>query len=121
MEAYPEIAACLSRPPGGSARYPYLGLLPDAEAALRDAFARLPERFDLWVTRAAIDAGLFGPAVPHPELRHRIGDLIALPRDTACLWRADVAPEIRRIRGIHGGLSEAEMLVPLIVMDGHCA
>lgn len=58
-----------------------------------------------------VDAGLYGPGDLHPDLHNRLGDLTVLSRrgarlaDSARPWRA---------KSWHGGLSEWEMIVPLL-------
>jgi hypothetical protein len=54
---------------------------------------------------------LFGAGELAPELKHRVGDLIALARENF-YWEER---EEVKMRGRHGGLAEQEMLVPLIV------
>jgi hypothetical protein len=58
-----------------------------------------------------VDAGLFGPGTPHPEIFNRIGDLIVAAKGSAYWWWA--AKENPLI-GRHGGLSADEMLVPFL-------
>jgi predicted AlkP superfamily pyrophosphatase or phosphodiesterase len=59
----------------------------------------------------AIEAGLFGPGPRHPEIFHRVGDLIVLSRPGY-----HMIDSIRKgpTRSKHGGLSEYDMLVPFM-------
>jgi hypothetical protein len=59
--------------------------------------------------------GWFGPGAPHPRLAERIGDYILVMKDGYAI--RDVLPGERRHAqiGVHGGTSEDEMLVPLVV------
>lgn len=59
----------------------------------------------------AIGAGLFGKITDHPELIHRLGNLIITPRQGIRL-----TDKIRNFVSIsrHGGLSDWEMLVPFM-------
>jgi len=62
-----------------------------------------------------LEAGLFGPprGRTHPETLERLGDLIAIPRGRQALyWPYDPF----ELKGRHGGLSDEEMLVPLIAL-----
>ena len=63
-------------------------------------------------SQQALDMGLFGPR-PHPQpTKDRLGDLLLLPKEDYLIsYKHDRHPLIGR----HGGLSETEMLIPLIV------
>jgi hypothetical protein len=59
--------------------------------------------------------GWFGPGEPHPRLAERIGDvaLVMNGRTTVKDWTPG-EPRHRHV-GHHGGTSDDEMLIPLIV------
>lgn len=64
-----------------------------------------------WIdSQEALQAGLFGPEPPYREVPHRIGDLTLIPRLGI---RLDANPPASLV-GIHGGLSDWEMLVPFM-------
>jgi len=89
--------------------YPRAGY---AEAML-DYFAnQWPDAFTLVPSTDALEAGLLGTAPQrHPEIMPRVGDWMALARGAAYLWWDD---KPNHLIGRHGGLSRAEMLVPLL-------
>lgn len=100
-------------PPVGEPRASYLFLRQGANLA---SAAEGPELLDGDLLRLtadqAIALGLFGNGEIHPETRHRIGDLVL-----ASTGRAGILhpyPDTIPLRGMHGGLTEDEMLVPLI-------
>jgi hypothetical protein len=70
-----------------------------------------PERFQLITQETALQAGLFGPGPHHPDLRDRIGDLIAIARQEVYLWWAN---EADFLLGRHGSLHHQDMLVPFL-------
>lgn len=71
---------------------------------------------DVVPSRQLIADGYFGEGVAHPSLADRVGDFCILPRDHRVLSeRLPSEPPHRQI-GVHGGLSEAELMVPLCVM-----
>jgi hypothetical protein len=74
---------------------------------LEDAF---PGWFVLMDTVEALDAGLMGKPVTD-ETHSRAGDLLVLPRDRRAL---QPTPPPEPILGRHGGLTQEEMLVPLM-------
>jgi hypothetical protein len=65
-------------------------------------------------TDSAIDAGLFGdPAAFSPRTRSRLGDLILIPRLGYGLTDPSVT-DYSHLISLHAGLSDREMLVPLL-------
>lgn len=116
LDNYPRLAGMLARPLCGEQRAAYCYVRPgrhaDFEACVRDELsdsAVLAQSADL------VAAGLFGPGTPHPQLGARIGDYTLLMKDNCTI--KDVLPGEKRheLIGVHGGLSAAEMYVPLIV------
>jgi hypothetical protein len=96
----------------GEARAAYLYCRNgEVDAAREYIETRLGGQFIVLDSRDALDAGLFGNGKPASELKHRVGDLIALARGNF-YWEER---EEVKMRGRHGGLAEEEMLVPLIV------
>jgi len=65
-------------------------------------------------SRHLLEAGLFGLGVPHARLHERIGDFTLLMKD-AYILKDHVFGERPFVPvGIHGGLSPAELHVPLV-------
>ena len=60
-----------------------------------------------------LSAGLLGTGTPHPEIENRLGDLVAVSTGRAGIFHP--YPDATMLRGMHGGLTEDEMLVPFIV------
>jgi predicted AlkP superfamily pyrophosphatase or phosphodiesterase len=109
--AHPELREHLVMDFAGEARAVYL-YCRNGEVNMARAYieTRLGDKFFVLDSRDALDAGLFGSGKRAPELKHRIGDLIALPREN---YFCEEHEEVK-MRGRHGGLGEEEMLVPLI-------
>lgn len=102
----------------GEPRAAYLYVRNGEMDAVREYIAaHLADKFLVLDSKNALDAGLFGSGTIAPEARHRIGDLILLPRGDWVLYDRDDEP---KSLGRHGGLTEPEMLVPLIAarLDG---
>jgi hypothetical protein len=75
---------------------------------LGDAFWVVPQD-------EAVATGLYGPTVA-AAVRARLGDVLAVPLDDH--WIGDsrvMPPAILRLAGMHGGLSDAELGIPLLV------
>jgi hypothetical protein len=65
----------------------------------------------------AVEAGLYGPVRDH--VRARLGDLLALAlRDHVVVDSRMMPPVILRLVGMHGGVTPAELGIPLLVR--HC-
>ena len=93
-------------------RFAFLHLRPGSEAAVRSYFDDTwPGRFTLISQNEALDNHLFGPGPEHPDLRVRIGDLIAVANDGAYLWWSD---DNDFLVGRHGGMNPQDMLVPFM-------
>jgi Type I phosphodiesterase / nucleotide pyrophosphatase len=75
----------------------------------------LGERADVMPSHRLVDEGWFGPGAPHPRFAERIGDVALVMRERYAV--KDWAPgESRHLHiGNHGGTSEDEMLIPLIM------
>ncbi len=112
LRDHPELRNRLVMGLTGEARAAYLYCRNGEVEAVRQYFeTRLGDKFFLMDSRAALNAGLFGPGRLAPETQYRIGDLVAVSRGPDILWdRTDPPTE----RGRHGGLLADEMLVPLI-------
>jgi len=85
------------------------------ERFLRQAKDWLGERADVMPSENLAREGWFGPGTPHPRFAERIGDvaLVMRGRFTVKDWTTG---ESRHLHiGNHGGTSEDEMLIPLIV------
>jgi hypothetical protein len=75
----------------------------------------LGERAHVMPSRDLVDEGWFGPGTPHPRFAERIGDvaLVMRGRYTVKDWTPG---ESRHLHiGNHGGTSDDEMLIPLIL------
>ncbi|MDP9023690.1 MAG: alkaline phosphatase family protein [Actinomycetota bacterium] len=63
----------------------------------------------------AVQAGWYGPHVPD-RVRGRIGDVVAVATDAIAIVQKHVDPQQRELVGHHGALTDAERLVPLVVV-----
>lgn len=118
LRDHPEVRSRLVMDPAGEPRASYLYVRHgEKDAVCAYIQAQLGDRFVVLDAQAALDGGLFGRGIMAPEARHRIGDLIVLPRGNHILWERHEAPHNL---GRHGGLTPPEMLVPLVAarLDG---
>ena len=87
--------------------------LPAQGARLRLSDA-LGERAAILDACDAVDAGLYGPPIHHPDLQKRIGDTLLLARGPASFPFQSSRPQPTPSLGAHGSLTPEEMLVPLL-------
>jgi len=114
LEPPPSVASQLRLPLCGERRVAYCHVHSPGDFIKR-AQDWLGERADVRPSRDLVDEGWFGSGEPHPRLAERIGDvtLVMRGRHTVKDWTPG---EPRHLHiGNHGGASEDEMLIPLIV------
>lgn len=96
----------------GRMRYLYTEEGADEDVAVAWS-AAVAGRAEILGREEAIDRGWFGPQVT-AENRARIGDLVVACRDTFAIVGVEgEPPHVARLIGQHGGLTAAEMAVPL--------
>ncbi len=116
LEHFPRLAACLAAPLCGGPRVPICRVRPECvEAVAAVVDVELGGRFACVPSEALIAAGWFGPDAPDPRLRSRLGSHVLLPRDGAYLVDCVAGEPAIELVGVHGGLSDAESRVPVIV------
>jgi predicted AlkP superfamily pyrophosphatase or phosphodiesterase len=118
LEDHSELAGMLILPLCGEPRSAFCYLKPGCENAFDDYVnSELSDKLDLYHSAQLLEAHWFGLGTPHPRLADRIGDRLLLARSNAIIkdW---VAQEKRfQMIGVHGGLSEEELYVPLILAE----
>jgi predicted AlkP superfamily pyrophosphatase or phosphodiesterase len=116
LDAHPGIAGGLTLPLCGEPRaaYCYLqaGREQDFEQRLRET---LGDTVTAYRSEEILHEGWFGPGPVHPRLAARIGDYTLLPEGLRMLIDRLFGEKMPRLIGVHGGLTAAEMYVPLIV------
>jgi hypothetical protein len=117
LALHPAVTREMIRPLAGDRRASYLAARPGRLDRLQEAIEPLlPPGTGVQSMDAAIDAGLWGPAPFHPEMRERLGDLLILPPPPWGLVQRfpGSAPPRRTLFGAHGGLTPEELAVPLV-------
>lgn len=99
---------------GGDGRMRYLYAAAGATEEVRQAWSEaVGDRAELLGRDEAVDRGWYGPKV-EPRNRERIGDLVVACKDTfAVVGVEGEPPHVARLIGQHGGLTAAEMAIPL--------
>ncbi len=115
-EAFPALYAMLAQPLSGERRAVFCHLRP----GLQERFISLAQQqigHACWVieSRQLLAGGAFGPGTQHPQLAQRIGEVCLLAKED---WSIrDTLPQEKPLYlpGQHGGVTAAEMSVPLIL------
>jgi hypothetical protein len=114
---HPELENHLLLPLCGEPRAAFCYLRSGHANAFRDYVGdRLAERVDLVPSEQLIEEGLFGSGRRHPRFSDRVGDVCLLPRDRFVVRQWLPFEQPHRQIGVHGGLSEAELRVPLCLL-----
>ena len=112
LKRHPEVMDRLTILPTGENRLTYFYPKDGQSQAISDYInATWPDEFFMVKGSDLIADGLFGPPPHHQEIDTRVGDLIAIARGKSYFWWPN-RPD--RLQSRHGGLSEEEMIVPLI-------
>jgi predicted AlkP superfamily pyrophosphatase or phosphodiesterase len=99
---------------GGEGRFALLYLRHDYRDEVTGYLeAHLGDKVVAVVPSEALRAGLFGPETPYAETGPRLGDLAVITRQGVTLGERPSKPGMPLSR--HGGLSDREMLVPLLL------
>jgi type I phosphodiesterase/nucleotide pyrophosphatase len=108
------LASMLRFPLCGERRVAYCHV-HDSRGFVERAKDWLGERAEVLLSKELVSDGWFGPGTPHPRLAERVGDVTLLMRNRYTV--KDWTPgESRHLHiGNHGGTSEDEMLIPLIL------
>jgi hypothetical protein len=118
LDDHPRLAATLARPLCGERRVAYCYVRPGQERAFEEYVRdELSDRALLYASPRLMQEGWFGPGVPHPKLASRIGDYVLVMTDRATIKDWMPGEKRHQLIGVHGGVTEEEMLVPLAVIQ----
>ncbi len=115
VENHPELQAMLTLPLCGEPRSAYAYVRSSCVKAFEHYVeSELGHAIEIQPSEALINDGWFGPGPAHPELPARVGDYVLMMRDRYTLRDLVAGERDMRLLGVHGGLSRAEQIVPLI-------
>ena len=117
VENHPVLADSLTVPLSGEPRAAYCFVRPSKTRQF-EAYVRkkLSTVCSLQKSSDLIKKNCYGLFKPHPKLKDRIGDYVLLMKKNY-VFRDSLLGKLPRIHiGNHGGISEEEMFVPLIVV-----
>ena len=100
--------------PWGGKREMFLAIKDDKQSEVLNLLQDIiGDYVEIVETERALKAGLFGHAsVKHPHLKSRLGDVLVLPKGNKTVWYHHPDEEPYKLKGEHGGLSDAELKVP---------
>jgi predicted AlkP superfamily pyrophosphatase or phosphodiesterase len=118
LDDHPQLLEMLSLPLCGEPRAAYCYLRPGCEEAFDDYVkSEFVGKAVAYPSSELLEKNWFGMGTPHAQLPWRIGDRLLLMQGNYIIkdW---LAQEKRyELIGVHGGVSEDEMLVPLILSE----
>lgn len=107
-------------PPTGSPHDVFLFIKPEKRDEIVSFLQKALEgRAEVMATDQALVEGLFGLNTVSQKFRRRIGNVLILPRTGSHIWYEFFPGEMFMDLGIHGGLSDSEMIVPFAIC--HCS
>lgn len=110
---YPDIEDCLVRMPSIEPRALNLFCRPGRGGDLQAAFAEhFGEKFRMFAREEVLDRGLFGPSRGRPEFAGMLGDYLAV-----ALGDVTIFNDRRELIGVHAGLTDDELRIPLIAVS----
>jgi hypothetical protein len=118
LEDHPPLAQTLMLPLCGERRVAYCYVWPGQGAVFEHYVqTRLSHCTELYRSRDLIAQGWFGLGPENPRLAERIGEYTLVMKDDYTIkdWIPGERPHLTL--GVHGGVSAAEMYVPLIVAE----
>jgi hypothetical protein len=115
LHEHPALADCLALPLCGEPRLAFCYVHADRKQPFVDYVREhLGEVCELMSREEMLEGKLFGLGRAHPEFRHRIGDYALLMKGNYIIKDRIAGEDDFALIGVHGGLSEAELYVPLI-------
>jgi arylsulfatase A-like enzyme len=116
LEDHPGLAETLVLPLCGEPRVAYCYVQPDRRHDFeRYVSHELAPYAALWPSRELVERNYFGLGISHPRLHERVGDYTLIMKDNFVIKDWLFAEQRYSQVGVHGGLSEQELYVPLIV------
>jgi predicted AlkP superfamily pyrophosphatase or phosphodiesterase len=116
LDDHPGLRETLLLPLCGEPRAAYAYVRSGREAQFEGYLREhLADRVHVLRSEDVLRQGWLGPGTAHPALRDRLGDFVLIPRGRTVLRDWLMGEEHYSHVGVHGGLSAAEMIVPLVV------
>lgn len=116
ITAYPRIMECLVRLPSIEPRALNLFVKEDKKEQFESEFRKeFGDKFLLWTKQEVLDRQLFGTGIEHTCFRDMLGDYLAIAVEDLSIY--NTVEEAGYFIGVHAGLTEDEMMIPLIIIE----
>ena len=117
LNDYPDLMDCLAAPLGLDMRAETVFLKPDKEEDFLTLFKKyLAKDFLLMKSEDAVSMGLFGKGEVHPLAKELLGDYLIIAKNEKTLVQRFPDDVYKHLLGVHSGLTNKEMIVPLILI-----
>lgn len=117
LDDYPDLVDCLAAPLGLDMRAQSVLLKKGKEEEFVSLFNKyLAKDFILLKSDEALAKGLFGPGVVHPMAKDILCDYLIIAKTEKTLAERIPNDVYKHLNGAHSGMTNREMLVPLILI-----
>lgn len=116
LTEYPDITECLVRMPSIEPRALNLFVKEERREQFESAFQKaFGDKFLLWTKEQILQSKIFGTGREHPCFEEMLGDYLAIAVDNLSIY--STREEADFFVGVHAGLTEDEMTIPLIIIE----
>lgn len=113
---HPSLSDNLTLPLSGEPRVSYCYVRPDKTLDFENYISNiLHECCDLYKSPDLIGRGFFGLFQPNEKLYQRVGDYTLVMKENYIIKDILIGETFKEFKGVHGGVSQEEMYVPLVV------
>ena len=117
LKDHPELARTLTLPLCGEPRCAFCYVRSDRQEQFeRYVTEQLEYACELLPSSELIEKGFFGKGTPSPRLEERVGEYTLLMKGNYTITDRLMNEKAFHHKGVHGGLSEQELYVPLITL-----
>ncbi len=118
LHKHPKLEECLTLPLCGESRAAYCYVHPSKTKQFTQYVKQhFKRQCEVYKSETLVKKGYFGLGKPHPKLSDRIGDYVLVMKENYAIKDFLVHQKQTFYKAVHGGLSDEEMLVPLIVIE----
>ncbi|MCI9616595.1 MAG: PglZ domain-containing protein [Eubacterium sp.] len=113
---YPNITECLVRMPSIEPRALNLFVKEEKKEQFEKEFKKeFGDKFLLWTKEQVLSNKIFGAGKEHPIFREMVGDYLAIAVGDLSIY--NTREEVNTFIGVHAGLTDDEMIIPLIIIE----
>ena len=117
LKDHPKLDECLALQLSGDPRCVYCYVKPGKLKQFKDYVKKnLSKEFYLMKSNKLVEKNFYGLFTPHKELLNRIGDYVLIAKENYIMLDTLLCQKDKIPIGNHGGISEEEIYVPLIII-----